>query len=150
MKAIMATAIMVVVTAVATAAIVRVAFSAACSAIDPLVQRSLRRYSGAAHRRNSMGGRFSVALGAVVIAFLAVSPAAAQRKTHGAGVSWSGSRGHAYEGGSYGGYPAASSPPPPPHKAPQISPSRTELPVAQRERRDDRRAMRRPVQRAPH
>ncbi|RKF17361.1 hypothetical protein D6851_16785 [Altericroceibacterium spongiae] len=104
-----------------------------------------------------MGGRFSVALGAVVIAFLAVSPAAAQRKTHGAGVSWSGSHGgvswdggHAYEGGSYGGYPAASSPPPPPHKAPQISPSRTELPVAQRERRDDRRAMRRPVQRAPH
>lgn len=100
-----------------------------------------------------MGRRLGVALGAVVIACLAVSPAVAQRKTHGAGVSWSGSHGgvswdggHAYEGGSYGGYPAAS-PPRPAYKAPQISPSRAAPSAAQRERRDERRAMRRPVHR---
>jgi hypothetical protein len=57
--------------------------------------------------------KLAVALSAIVTIGLAVSPAAAQRKTHGAGVIWSGGHGgiswdggHAYEGGGYGGYPA--------------------------------------------
>ncbi|MDM7957972.1 hypothetical protein [Blastomonas sp.] len=74
-------------------------------------------------------------LSTVVVASLVISPASAQRKTHGAGVSWSGGHGgvswdggHAYEGGSYGGYPAASppspayKPPPPAYRMPQPSP----------------------------
>lgn len=75
-------------------------------------------------------------LNALIVAGLAASPARAQRKTHGAGVSWSGAHGgvswdggHAYEGGSYGGYPAVTSPSPaykplpPAYKTPQSSPS---------------------------
>ncbi len=72
-------------------------------------------------------------LSVVIVAGL-TSSANAQRETHGAGVSWSGGHGgvswdggHAYEGGTYGGYPAASSPYPaykplrPAYKTPQPS-----------------------------
>lgn len=89
--------------------------------------------------------KLAVGLIAVVTIGLAVSPAAAQRKTHGAGVSWSGGHGgvswdggHAYEGGGYGGYPATV-PPRPAYKMPQLSPYLAQAPLAQPERHDDAR-----------
>jgi hypothetical protein len=87
--------------------------------------------------------KLNVGLSALVTVGLAVSPAAAQRKTQPAGVSWSGAHGgvswdggHAYEGGGYGGYPAAA-PPRPAYKMPQLSPYLAQAPLAQPERRDD-------------
>lgn len=72
-----------------------------------------------------MTKKFGLGLSALILAALATAPAGAQRKSHGAGVSWSGTHGgvswdggHAYEGGGYGGYPAAS-PPRPAYKMPQ-------------------------------
>lgn len=87
-------------------------------------------------------------LSAVVAIGLVISPAGAQRRTHGAGVNWSGGHGgvswdggHAYEGGSYGGYPAASppspayKPPPPAYRMSQPSPN----PIARSYPEHDRR-----------
>lgn len=65
--------------------------------------------------------------GCALAAALTAPPALAQRRTHGAGVSWSGGHGgvswdgnHAYEGGSYGGYPATSAPKPVYRKSPVL------------------------------
>ena len=92
----------------------------------------------------------SLGLSMVIVAGL-TSPAEAQRKTHSAGVSWSGGHGgvswdggHAYEGGSYSGYPAASSPYtafkplPPAYKMPQPLPS-VDLIAAEHDRRGGHR-----------
>lgn len=83
-----------------------------------------------------MSRKFWLALSAATVTGLVTSPAGAQRMSHGAGVSWSGTHGgvswdggHAYEGGSYGGYPAAS-PPRPAYQMPQPSPYRPQVPVA--------------------
>ena len=72
-------------------------------------------------------------LAAMAVAGLEVSPATAQRTTHGAGVNWSGGHGgvnwdggHAYGGGSYSGYSAAS--PPLPAYKPPLPAYRTPLP----------------------
>jgi len=80
--------------------------------------------------------KFWLALSAATVTGLVTSPASAQRMSHGAGVSWSGTHGgvnwdggHAYEGGSYGGYPAAS-PPRPAYQMPQPSPYLPQVPVA--------------------
>lgn len=58
-------------------------------------------------------------ISATIVAGLIASPAPAQRKMHGAGVSWSGGHGgvswdggHSYGGGGYSGYPATATPPP--------------------------------------
>lgn len=89
-------------------------------------------------------------LSMVIVAGL-TSPANAQRKTHGAGVSWSGGHGgvswdggHAYEGGTYSGYPAAPSPYPaykplpPAYKTP-LSSSPVDLIGAEHSQRGDHR-----------
>mgnify|MGYP001060094890 FL=1 len=87
--------------------------------------------------------KLTVGLIALVTVGLAVWPAAAQRKTHGAGVSSSGGHGgvswdggHAYEGRGYGGYPATA-PPRPAYKMPQLLPYLAQAPLAQPEQRDD-------------
>lgn len=80
---------------------------------------------------------------ALAAGLLSSAPATAQRKTHGAGVSWSGGHGgvswdgsHDYRGGNYDGYasvlpPApAYKPPPPKYIAPQLSPPLTVPPRA--------------------
>lgn len=81
-----------------------------------------------------MNNRHLLIVCAGVTAVTASAPAAAQRKTHGAGVNWSGGHGgvswdggHAYTGGDYGGYPAAPpasptyKPLPPAYRTPQLA-----------------------------
>lgn len=76
---------------------------------------------------------------ACAVAVIATAPASAQRKTHGAGVSSSGTHGgvswdggHAYGGGDYSGYPAASAampayrPIPPAYQPPRFAPPAAE------------------------
>lgn len=89
-------------------------------------------------------------IGSMIVAGLATSPATAQRKTHGAGVSWSGGHGgvswdggHDYRGGSYDGYPPSSptvpayKPPRPAYILPQISLSLVDPARTLVRRRDD-------------
>lgn len=78
--------------------------------------------------------RCRVGLSALILAGLATGSAGAQRLSHGAGVSWSGTHGgvswdggHGYEGGGYGGYPATSSPRPA-YQTPQPSSHLTHAP----------------------